>query len=68
MAKSKPKKQRIKMIQEGGRDPQISQSIYTKCRDGYNLTAQKTSKNKKDIQQREYLVQMQRLKQAYKNY
>jgi hypothetical protein len=49
MAKSKAKKLREKAVREGGLDPQMFQSMFTKNHTGYKFTSQRAGKTKKDI-------------------
>lgn len=66
MAKSKAKKQREKIVREGGLDPQNRQSFFTKNKDGFNFTTQKAGKTFSDHQQKLGRKIQQNLKQMIK--
>jgi hypothetical protein len=49
MSKSKAKKLREKKVREGGLNAENSRSIYTKDKEGFQFTAERKGKTKKDI-------------------
>ncbi|WP_088362383.1 hypothetical protein [Bacillus cereus] len=49
MSKSKAKKLREKKIREGGLNAENSRSIYTKDKKGFQFTAERAGKTKKDV-------------------